>query len=544
MPCSVPTPALLIVGAGPTGLTLAHELLRHGVKPRLIEKTLTTSPNTKALGVMARTLEQLAPAGITNDMLAQGVRVPTFSIWSWGRQLAQLDFAQRTDSPYPYILMLPQHMTEAILTDHFIRQGGRVERGVELVSLTQQAEGVEAVLRYIDGTEEQTWCNFLIGCDGMHSTVRRLLGEPFVGTTVAQGFISGNLQMHGRLPRDQAMAFLNRGHVIAYFPMADGQHRFLSTSPPGESPQGEVTFEEIQRVIETCGPAGARPSELNSLARYRVHRRKVDCFVHQRVLLAGDAAHVHSPLGAQGMNLGIQDGINLAWKLALVAQGHAPARLLDSYQIERAQVSMRVLQEDALLTHLASVHHPLLSSARDHVAPYLMRNLQLHQLLTTTAAGLRISYRRGPLVVDHRAEQQVRSAAFARHVGRRAPNSPIVTSEHVAPSQLYDLLTGISHALLIFTPQLGERQRREVQEVLSGWNHLLEVYPIQTCDTNDMDGQTWYDPDGRLAERYGLRDEGLVLIRPDGYISFHSRSIAMEPLQRYLRAHFSLQHAP
>jgi 2-polyprenyl-6-methoxyphenol hydroxylase-like FAD-dependent oxidoreductase len=542
MPYAVRPPVILIVGAGPTGLTLANELLRRGVKPRLIEKTLSTSPNTKALGVMARTLEQLAPAGITRDMLAQGVRVPTFSIWSWGRQLARLDFAQGTDSTYPFILMLPQHTTEGILTDHIIRQGGRVERGIELVSLTQREEGVESVLRHADGTEERTWSNFLIGCDGSHSAVRRLLGVPFVGTTVAQRFVSGNVQMNGGLPHDQALAYLSRGHFIAYFPLPDGQHRFLSASPPGESPQGVVTSEEIQHVIETCGPAGVLASEFNSLARYRVHRRKVDCYVHQGVLLAGDAAHVHSPLGAQGMNVGIQDAIDLAWKLALVAQGYAPARLLESYQIERAQVGRRLLQEDALLTHLASLHHPLLTATRDRVAPYLMRSLQLHQLVTTTAAGLRISYRRGPLVFDHRGEKG-RIATFAEYVGRRAPNGPVVTSRHEAPSQLYDLLAGTGHSLLIFTPEWGERRRQAVQEALADWQHLLEVYPIQRFDTNDMydtDEQAWHDPDGGLAERYGISDEGLVLIRPDGYISFCSRSIEAEPLQRYLSANFSL----
>lgn len=543
MPFSTPTPAVLIVGAGPTGLTLAHELLRRGVKPRLIEKTLSTSPNSKALGVMARTLEQLAPAGITTDMLAQGIRVPTFSIWSSGRQLACLDFAHGMDSAYPYILMLPQHTTEAILTDHIIIQGGRVERGIELIRLTQRAESVEAVLRHTDGTEERTWSDFLVGCDGAHSTVRRLLDVPFVGSTVAQGFVSGNLRMHGRLPQDQALVYLNRGRFIAYFPLPDGQHRFLGASPPGDSPLGEVTSEEIQGLIEACGPVGAHVSDPSLLARYHVHQRKVARYVHQRVLLAGDAAHVHSPLGAQGMNTGIQDAINLAWKLALVAQGYAPALLLESYQIERSQVGTQLLREDALLTRLASLHHPLLSSTRDRVAPCLLRNLQVHQLVTATAAGLRISYRRGPLVYEHLGKQ-VRPATSAEMLGGRAPNGPVLTSRHALPSQLHDLLRGVvSHALLIFTPHGGESRRREVQAALTDWQHLLEVYPIRSFDPHEMDEQAWYDPDGGLAKRYGLSDEGIVLIRPDGHVSFRSRSIAAEPLKCYLRAHFSLQQS-
>src|SRR5215469_15664706 len=167
-----PPPAILIVGAGPTGLTLAHELLRRGVKPRLIEKAPLASPNTKALGVMARTLELLAPSGITKDMLAQGVQVPTFGIWSSGRQLANFNFAAGMQTPYPFVLMLPQHTIEAILAEHIVRLGGRVERGIELVSLTQRAESVECVLRHAGGPEERTASSFLIGCDGAHSTVR------------------------------------------------------------------------------------------------------------------------------------------------------------------------------------------------------------------------------------------------------------------------------------------------------------------------------------------------------------------------------------
>lgn len=535
----LPGSAILIVGAGPTGLTLAHELLWRGVKPRLVEKRPSISPIPKALGIMARTLELLAPSGIADDMLAQGVKVPTFSIWTSERQLAHFDFAKGVESSYPFILMLPQHATEAILTDHIVRQGGTVERGVELVGLTQQAESVEAVLRHADGTEEQTSSSFLIGCDGAHSVVRHLLGVPFAGTIVAQRFATGYVRMHWKIPHDQAVACVNRGHLIAYFPLPDGRHQVLSAGPLEESPRGAVALEEIQREIDVCGPAGARATEPSGLARYQVHRRRVDCYVHQRVLLAGDAAHIHSPLGAQGMNTGVQDATNLAWKLALVAQGHAPARLLESYQIERAEVGARVLRADALLTYAAFRRHPLVTAIRDYVAPCLIQHPRIQHFLTGTAASLRISYHHGPLALDYQGDR-TRSAASPVKVGGRAPNGPVKTAGHATPSQLYDLLTGTRHALLIFIPQRDEGRAREVRLVLAEWGDLLDVYPIRRVAPEGEGEHMWHDPDGVLAERFGIADGGLVLIRPDGYIGFRARPIAAEPLQRYLRAHFSL----
>jgi 2-polyprenyl-6-methoxyphenol hydroxylase-like FAD-dependent oxidoreductase len=539
---TLPTTDILIVGAGPTGLTLAHELLRHGIKPRLIEKTPIPSPNTKALGVMARTLELLAPSGITQEMLAQGVKVPIFSVFSQGRQLVRFDFANGIESPYPFILMIPQHTTEGILTEHLVRQAGTIERGVELISLTQRTDGVEAVLRHADETEERIWTSFLIGCDGAHSTVRHLLGTPFVGTTVEQSFTTGNVRMHGDLPHDQALAYLNRGRLITYFPLPDGHHRFIIAYQPGEAPQGEVTLEEIQRAIDTCGPKGSRASDPGFLARYHVHQRKVDHYVDQRVILVGDAAHIHSPLGAQGMNTGMQDAMNLAWKLALVVQDRAPARLLESYEIERAEVGTRLLQDDELLTRQAFMHHPLATTTRDYTAKCLTQLPQAQQVIISTAAELRISYHHGPLGAEYRGEK-VKSASSRVNVGDRAPNGPISPGKRTAPRQLYNLLTGIRHALLIFTQKLDEARSREMQSQLSDWWDLLDVYPILRQDPDGESEQTLYDPEGVLAEHYGIAEEGLVLIRPDGYISFRSQPIAGEPLQRYLRAHFSLQHA-
>lgn len=532
---------VLIVGAGPTGLILAYELLRHGITPRLIEKTPIASPNSKALGVMARTLELLAPSGITKELLAHGVKVPALHVWSSGQHLARFDFATGIDSPYPFILMIPQHTTEAIVTRHLVLLGGTVERGVELVDLTQREDRVEAVLRSANGREERCVCRFLVGCDGAHSSVRKLLGVPFVGKTVEHRFATGNVCMHGDFPRDQALAYLHRGHLITYFPLPDGQHRFILASPPRETPTGDVTLAEIQQAIETCGPKGCHASDPSFLARYHVHQRKVLQYVHQRVLLAGDAAHLHSPLGAQGMNTGMQDAMNLAWKLALMTQDRVPPRLLESYQIEREAVGRQLLQDDEEMVRQALLHHPLATSARDCAAPYLTQHPAVQQTITRTAAELHISYQHGPLVSDYRGKR-VKPAKNRMRVGDRAPNGLLVAPKHMVPCHLYDLLTGKGHTLLVFRSPQEDADQDKLHAAVAPWQDLLEIYPIRRHELEGPGEHTWYDPHGLLAKHYGIEDSGLVLIRPDGYVSFRSRPIAAEPLRRYLRTHFSHRH--
>ncbi|GCE21594.1 FAD-dependent monooxygenase [Dictyobacter kobayashii] len=527
---------VLIVGAGPSGLTLAHELLRRGIRPRIIDKIAEPSQNTKALGVMARTLELLTPSGIAGELVERGVRVPAFSIYSEGRQLASFDFSRRIDSAYPYVLMAPQVMTEAILTEHVFGLGGEIERGIELVGLEQRADGVEAVLRHADGGEEHVRTRWLAGCDGAHSVVRHLVGATFVGKTFEQSFATGNVRMHWDIPSDQAFARLNHGSFIAYFPMPDGQHRFIIAYKPGEEPQGEITMDEIQRAIDACGPEGARASDPTWLARYQINQRKVDRYVWQHVVLVGDAAHIHSPIGGQGMNTGIQDAFNLAWKLALIVQGHAPARLLESYASERSEVGRQLLQGTGRLTRLALMHNPLATATRDTIMPRVTRLRMTQEVFTSTASELAVSYRHGPLASEYR-DEKIKPSYSQLKVGDRAPDGLLRVGSEGAPARLYELLTGTKHALLIFARRDSEAQR-DLQSTLSGWQEVLDVYPILRSQPDGDGGQAYYDPDGSLARRYGIAEEGLVLVRPDGYLSLRSQPIAVEPLQRYLCAHF------
>lgn len=538
---------VLIVGAGPTGLTLAHELLRRSVPVRLIDRAKSASQNTKALGVWPRTLELFARtgSGIVDEMLARGVKTPSFHVWSHGHLLVHLDFARRlVGSSYPFALMIPQAETEALLTQHVLSLGGSIERGAELLSLTQQEAGVEVVLRTASGQEEVTRTDWLIGCDGAHSVVRHQVGMPFVGKTFEQSFVAGNVRMQWDIPPDEAHVFLHHGNTIAFFPMPEPFHyRVVITYQPGEAPSGEVTLEEVQQAISTFGcPADARASDPAWLDRFLVDQRRVERYVLGRVILAGDASHLHTFVGAQGMNTGIQDAFNLAWKLALVVQGRAQAQLLLSYGEEREQVSKGLLAATGVAARLATSHQPLLTGMRNVLAPRLTALPQAQRLLITALAELTISYRHGSMVQDDQARGVGKRTPL--HAGDRAPDGHVWMFERNAPHQLFELLSGTHHTLLVFSQQHHETDTKELDLSLAAFPDLVETYQIVrgTIGSGEQEGEAGrrlYDPDGSLAYSYGLANGGLVLIRPDGYIGFRSRAIEREPLHRYLQTLFA-----
>jgi 2-polyprenyl-6-methoxyphenol hydroxylase-like FAD-dependent oxidoreductase len=532
---------ILIVGAGPTGLTLAHELLRQGVQVRLIEKAPTASWNAKALGMWPRTLELFARTrtGIVEEMLDRGVKTPSFHVWSGGARLIRLDFTHQLEDPYPFALMIPQPETEALLTRHVLDLGGTIERGTELLSLTQQEEGVEVILRHANEQEEVARTDWLIGCDGANSTLRHLVGVPFVGKTFEQGFVAGDVRMQWDFPPDEAHAFVYRGNAVAFFPLPDPfRYRMVITYRRGTMPQGEVTLEELQRAIDAYGcPAGARASEPLGLDRFLVNQRKVERYVNQRVLLAGDAAHLLTFVGAQGMNTGIHDAFNLAWKLALVVKGRAPAQLLESYGQEREHVSKGLLAATGWAARLATLHQPVLTGVRNFLAPRITALPRTQRLLVNALAELNISYRQSSIVQNVHFEGARDRARL--HAGDRAPDGNIWTFERNAPHRLFEWLSGKRHTLLVFWQQQSKADAKALDLALTDFRDLVDICQIVrgTSGSGENEGaaKKFYDPDGELAHSYGLAHGGLVLIRPDGYIGFRSRSLAGEHLHRYLQ---------
>lgn len=541
MTLSRTTTPVLVVGAGPIGLTLANELLRHGVPYRLIDSAPHATIKVKALGIMPRTLELLAKQGLAEEAIKRGFQISAFSPFLNGKRVTRIEFQEQLpEIPYRFPLMLPQHETEALLTKHLARQGGAIEWSTELVHLTQQEESVEAILRHEDGQEEHIQAGWLVGCDGAHSSVRHALGFDFEGNTMAQSFAVGNVHMNWDLPANEMYVFVHKGGFAAFFPMRDGRHRIIIAYEVNKAPEGEVTLEEMQRAIDVSGaPAGARADAPTELGRFRVNQRKAVRYSQGRVFLAGDAAHVHSPVGAQGMNTGMQDAFNLAWKLALVVKGQASPRLLESYEVEREQVGEALLKGTNLATHVALARNPVLTVLRSLVAPRVLSSRAVMPKMARIVTEISLGYKQSEWVVDQRSKKG------ALEAGERAPDGLIRLQGRAEPCSLFDILATTRSLLLVFAgnhpdPAVSQ-QWREIEELLTtDPERTLEAFLVTR--QNALGGipadHVLQDYTGKLHQRYDCPQGGLLLVRPDGYIGFWGPFGGTKALHIYVKKLF------
>jgi 2-polyprenyl-6-methoxyphenol hydroxylase-like FAD-dependent oxidoreductase len=363
------TTSVLIVGAGPVGLTAALELTRFGVPVRIVDKAPAPATTSKALAVWPRTLEMLNAAGVSADLIAAGVRAHGNRIFNGDKLLVELSF-DTLASPYPFLLLVTQDRTEAILTAHLEQLGIAVERAVEVTSIDQDQNAVSASLRHSDGTTETAEAAWLIGCDGAHSFLRHALGKSFDGSTNPADFILADLYLTSDPPLSHsAMSmFAHRDGILAIFPIGKERFRIIADlgAPSPDVHRAEPTLADVQAVLDTRGPGGLTAHDPVWLSAFRINERQVDSYRSERMFLAGDAAHVHSPAGGQGMNTGMQDACNLAWKLALLARDEASGdMLLESYNTERHPVAKAVIAQTTALTATMTVQNPVMQSIRN-----------------------------------------------------------------------------------------------------------------------------------------------------------------------------------
>lgn len=521
---------VLIVGAGPTGLTLAIELARRGISYRIIDKASYPSPYSKALGVMARTLELLHQADIADTLIAQGHPVTAMQANSYNKVLAQVSFTSLIPSPYPYVLMVPQNRTEQVLTERLNALGGNIERDLELISLHEQNEQVDAVVQhsqsYSSSSQEQVVARWVVGCDGAHSSVRHITNISFKGESFAQAFALADVHVDWKQDHNKLYVYLNKGYLTVFFPMLGDRHRVIIGMPPDHEQQESTTKQEIQladiqAVLDICLPIKVNISDPIWLARFRVNQRKVEQYRKGRIFLAGDAAHIHSPVGGQGMNTGIQDAFNLGWKLALVCKGHASTDILDSYHAEREPIGRQLLRGTALFTKLAITRHAVPIVIRNTVAPLLSSRKALQKRLARIVSETGIAYPNSPIVQQGKSWHRPMLAA-----GQRVPDGGYSQS----PRHTLLLFTGISPTVPSPKPPTLEDDIEEpdhrslLSQVSMQWNDIIDrhiLLPDQPLMTSlSLPAHIHRDQNNNLHERYGMQAGGYVLIRPDGYISY------------------------
>lgn len=510
-------PPLLIVGAGPTGLTLAIMLRLYGIPIRIIDRNPHPSTVSKALGVWSASLEALDAMGVIAPFEADGVRLKSLIVGDGARQLAALAVGDGIDSPYPYPLLLAQSRTEEILGARLEELGASVERGVELVGFSQEAGGVTARLTHADGRAETMATPYLVGCDGARSAVRQGLEIAFEGYTEPQVYLLGDVKIDGGdLDRRSLYVWWGESGTVALFPFEPDIWRVV-VARPDATDHSDPTLAELQGHMDRDGPPGTRLRDPSWLSAFRINERLAKTYRTGRVFIAGDAAHIHSPAGGQGMNTGIQDAFNLGWKLAHALKGMGDAELLlSSYEPERRPIAHDVVKNAAQKLHVGYATSRITRLVRD-VAVTVLGNLPAAQKkLQVELSETTVTYHDGPLVaLGHPPHRPSRT-----EVGTRARAAHVTDAATGARMALWPLLGGTHHTLLAF-PDAGQIVDTAPLAGLDGAVSLVAIPPAS-------------DPEGAVRKAYGIRAPGWVLVRPDQVIAARGDLDDLAPLAAYL----------
>ncbi len=555
----------LVVGAGPTGLTMACELRRYGLSCRIVDQADAPSGIPKAVGVQSRTLEVFDIMGLDEEFVAHGHRVHGINLYSGTQRLAHVAL-DGMPTRYAYMLTLPQSETERLLSTHLSDLGVDVERSVQLTGLAQKEDGISATLRHADGKPETVRARWLVGCDGAHSAVRKAVGLSFEGVRYEESFLLAYVHIESDLPTDDAHAFFTPDGPVAVLPLPRGRHYVILPlfKESAEADGTTVSLDELKTYLAQRGMGGLRILEAFWITKFRVHRRIVPSLRVERVFLCGDASHIHSPIGGQGMNLGIQDSFNLAWKLALVTRGIAKPSLLDSYHAERHPIASETLVGTDLATKVVTLRNPLAQTVRNQVAMFLSSLDVVQHRLTQSVAGLVRNYRKSPIVGEYHqgflgvvtgdaatAEpagfNEWREFVAAPAAGDRAPDATVSVRGAPTPVRMLELLRPGRHVLLLFdgraaTPA-GYRKLEEIgHAVQDRYRDLIVVHLVVPHAAPpaalQWDGSLLLDADGELHQQYGAGSECLYLIRPDGYVGYRSQPADVERLSTYLKTIF------
>jgi 2-polyprenyl-6-methoxyphenol hydroxylase-like FAD-dependent oxidoreductase len=484
-------PQVLVVGAGPVGLTMAAELARYGVAVRIVEKAAQRTDKSKALVLWSRTLELLDRAGCSEGFVAAGRKVLAANIIAGSKPIAHIDITT-VKSPYAYALMLPQSDTERLLEEHLQRNGVAVEREVEVSGFSSDERGITSILRHADGSDETLETEWLIGCDGAHSTVRHTLQLAFDGDTLPSDWILADVHVAGyAFPETELATYWHEEGVLVFFPIAPGRFRVIADLGRSEGAHpADPTLDQVQAVIDQRGPGGVTVSNPIWLAGFRINERKVADYRSGRVFVAGDAAHVHSPAGGQGMNTGMQDAFNLAWKLAMVCRGTAPVSLLDSYSPERSAVGDQVLKAAGRLTAVAVMRNHAAQTVRNLIGRVVLGLSPVRNAMVDTMTEVSIGYDASPL-----------NGADAHAVDGPSPGERMPPVAGQAP-----IGSGDAPRFVLFATQ-GDATAR----LLERFAGLL-------------------DPDIRPSPH----PQATWLVRPDGYVACVEKSRDLHAIADYL----------
>lgn len=493
------TPAstdVLVVGAGPVGLVAACELARRGVSVRVIDKLAQPTDQSRAIAIHARSLDMFERMGIVDELVSTGIKATAMQLYAGHRKLFRVPLGG-VEAVFPFTLTTAQTETERVLDEHLRSLGATVERGVELVALTQAGHTTHVRLRHPDGSNEQVRADWVIGADGGHSAVRRLVGTKLEGCFEGERFLLGDVDARHHLDLDSMHTFFSPDGPVVVLPMRDGRMRFLAQVRDAAGTPIDETMEALQAILDRR-IGGMQLTRSHWLTTFEVRHARVPAYRWGRVVLAGDAAHIHSPAGGQGMNTGMQDAYNLAWKLAAVIQGEAGDSLLDSYEAERLPVADGVIAFTNRLTRAGTLSG-LPSRVRNTVVRVVSHLPAARRAMANTAEETNLAYPKSPLAV-----------------GRRPRRAKVAAGDHLPPvpdAAVQKQLSAARHTghVVLTVAASGE------PPAPAGLDQRQVLVTDGDASVGGYD-TVIADPDGVIARRFGLRNGGRVVIRPDGYL--------------------------
>jgi len=495
---------VLIVGAGPTGLVLALWLTRLGVKVRIVDRTTEPGTTSRALAVQARTLELYRQLDLADAVIARGCTMPAVNLWVLGEPRARLAFEAigANLTPYPFLHIFPQDEHERLLIERLRDVGVVVERATELVRFADTGECIDAWLRNASGDEVACRASYAVGCDGARSLVRHVLDLGFPGGTYRQVFYVADVEADGPALNGELNIDLDEADFLAVFPLAgQGRARLIGTVRDERAERAEsLRFEDVSdRAIQHLK---LQVRKVNWFSTYHVHHRVTDHFRKGRAFLAGDSAHIHSPAGGQGMNTGIGDAINLAWKIAAVLHGAADDPLLDTYEAERIRFARRLVMTTDRVFTFATADGPIANVVRTRLAPLVLPKLihieAVRDFMFRTVSQLALSYR--GLGLSEGSAGEV-------HGGDRLPWAR-VPPDNFAP------LSSMQWQVHVYGEATAE---------LAAWCHAQDVA---------LHAFAWR----KEYAAVGFARDALYLVRPDTYVALATRDSTPDALAGYLAA--------
>lgn len=515
---------VLIVGAGPTGLMFACQLAMRNISFRIIDKTEDHTTQSRALVIHARSLEIFQQMGISEEALQQGKIAKAVNLIVNGKR--KLRFGLRdicndlTD--FPFLLILEQSKTETILNNFLNRFGRQVERNSQLLEFSQNQNGVTAIIQNKNGEQETIETNWLIGADGAHSIVREHLAIPFLGKTYQQSLFVLDCEVSLNFPPDEMYPSFSNETFAGFFPMTNGRCRVIGLVPEEFRNKEEITFEDVNKNFAAKTHLNITLQNPQWISKYHSHHRMISAFRRNKCFLTGDAAHIHSPVGAQGMNTGLQDAYNLAWKLVLVIQNKANENLLDTYEDERISIAKKLVKSTDRVFHLVTSEKKFLKFYRMQVIPFILKVfLPVAQKISFIKKTVFINI--SEIALHHRnskLSQQGTSFSFN--------NTSLKPGDRVPYNFLRkDFTEGINFHLLLFSKtNLSENIIDEFQRVCQSHDDFIKINEVAFNSNTE-----------NIYKQFGIQSNGFYLIRPDSYIAYRSNSLSSEKLKRYLQTH-------